>query len=80
MKLASILYLDEALYGQVKAGIFYPAPSALKACYPTLKALIMGGSLDQLKLAQTEPSSGLNLDQINFQTPIPDAGKIICMV
>ena len=79
MKLASILYRDEALYGQVKAGIFHSAPSALTARYPTLKALIMSGALDQLKSAQTEPSGGLNLDQVTFQTPIPDAGKIICI-
>jgi len=79
MKLASILYRDEALYGQVKAGIFYPAPSALAVRYPTLKALIMGGALDQLKLLPTDPSGGLNLDQVTFQTPIPDAGKIICV-
>ena len=79
MKLASILIRDQALYGQVKAGIFYPAPNALTARYPTLKALIMGGALDQLKSAQTEQGDGLNMDQVIFQTPIPDAGKIICI-
>ena len=79
MKLATVRYRDQTLYGQVIGDRFYPVQEALKARYATLKDLISDGSLTQLAAQQTRQEDGIDLAKVSFLPPIPEPGKIICV-
>lgn len=77
MKVISYQDKGEASYGVVSDGGVIAARGDLRARYPTLRALLEAGALDQLRAAQEGAKPAARLDEITFLPVIPEARKII---
>ena len=77
MKIASFTTANGASYGIVTDKGVVDAGKRLKA-FPTLKALLAKGSLDELKkLASEQPDYAL--DAVELLPTVPDPDKIFCI-
>jgi 2-keto-4-pentenoate hydratase/2-oxohepta-3-ene-1,7-dioic acid hydratase in catechol pathway len=79
MNIGSFLHHGQALYGVFKDETVNPASDALRAIYPTLRDLLEADhNCEALKDAGNLAAT-LPVADIVFQTPIPNARKIICV-
>ncbi|MBO6884097.1 MAG: fumarylacetoacetate hydrolase family protein [Marivita sp.] len=79
MNIGSFLHRGQKLYGVFKDETVTTASDALRAIYPTLRDLLEADhNCDALKNAGNLAAS-LPVADIVFQTPIPNAHKIICV-
>lgn len=77
MKLLSYSVDDEDRYGiAVESGVI-DTGTRLGSDYPTLKHVIADQALGKLSDLASDPPDH-NLDEIEFNLPLPDAGKILC--
>jgi 2-keto-4-pentenoate hydratase/2-oxohepta-3-ene-1,7-dioic acid hydratase in catechol pathway len=77
MKIASFKTANAASYGIVTDQGVIDAGTWLKA-FPTLKALLANGSLDELKKFQAEPAD-YALTDVALLPTVPDPDKVFCI-
>jgi len=79
MKFISFLYQKKASYGVVAGDGVVDLGKKFGKKYPTLRAALVGGALNQLKSFAKGKKPTIKLAKIQFLPVIPDARKIVCV-
>lgn len=87
MKLVSYKSGESAAYGVVAAGGDGPAEKAtaipvegdMAAKYPSIRAVLEAGALDELKDWSEGRDASVKLSDVTFLPPLHDTGKILCI-
>lgn len=81
MKLLSYYADDGVSYAIVDeaAGACLPVDSAMRLRYPSIRAVLEAGDLDELRTWSKARDATLALDQIRYAPPLWDAEKVICI-
>jgi len=77
MKIVSFENAGRSGYGVLEGDRIVDVSGRLP--YASLRALLAAGAIDQLRAAVQGQAASLDLSQVRLKTPVPDAGKIVCI-
>jgi len=77
MKIVSFENAGRSGYGVLEGDKIVDASGRLP--YASLRDLLAAGAMDQLRTAMQGQAASFELSQVSLKTPVPDAGKIVCI-